>query len=241
MPAAPNDTLYEEVARLAGALASPTRLRALNLLLQEPKAIEELAEALGESTANTAAHMKALRAVGLVLPERRGKYVFQRPASDRVAQLFVALRDAGEELSPAVRALVLDDRPDETTSDVELDGLEAVAGRRGVVLVDLRPAREFAAGHLPSARSFPLALLPKHLGDLASKRRVLAYCRGRYCPNAKRGVTLLREAGVPAERLRFGVPEWRAAGRSLVRAAAPPATSSAAPVAPATRSPRGPR
>jgi rhodanese-related sulfurtransferase/DNA-binding transcriptional ArsR family regulator len=209
-----NDALYDELARLASALASPTRLRALNLLLQEPKAIEELSEALGESPANTAAHMKALRAVGLVVPERRGKYVFQRPADEVVARLFLALRNAGETLSPVIRSI--NDAPDEAASAVSSDELEAVTQGRGVVLVDLRPTREFAAGHLPGARSFPLSKLLDDVRDLPAKRRVLAYCRGRYCANARRGVELLRAAGVRAERLRFGVPEWRAEGRMLV-------------------------
>jgi rhodanese-related sulfurtransferase/DNA-binding transcriptional ArsR family regulator len=213
MPQA-NETLYEELAKLASALASPVRLRALNLLLQEPKAVEELAAALGESQANTTAHMKALRAAGLVIAERRGKYLYQKPADMVVLRLFLALRSTGEILSPHVR--LLNEAPDDTASSLSPAELEALVEEKKVVLVDLRPAREFKVGHIPGARSLPLDSLPQKAALLPSKRRILAYCRGRYCPNAKRGVHALREAGVRAERLRFGVPEWMADGRQLV-------------------------
>lgn len=215
----PNRVLYEELARLAAALASPTRLRALNLLLQVPKSIEELAEELGESPANTAAHMKALRAVGLVTAERRGKYVYQQPSQAAVLDLFLALRRSGEQLSPHVQ--LLNEAPDDTASLVEPAELESLLDGRKALLVDLRPEREFQAGHLPGARSLPFAELSHRYGELPAKRRILAYCRGRYCPKAKQGVLALRAAGVRAERLRFGVPEWLAEGRQLVSGSVP--------------------
>lgn len=209
-----NRALYEELARIAAALASPTRLRALNLILQVPKSIEELAEELGESPANTAAHMKALRSAGLVSAERRGKYVHQKPSEEAVLELFLALRAAGEALSPAIR--LLNEAPDDTASDVSPAELESLVVARKAILVDLRPAREFEAGHLPGARSMPFDTLSKRCRDVSRKRRILAYCRGRYCPTARQGVLALRIAGLRAERLRFGVPEWVADGRALV-------------------------
>lgn len=213
-----NRGLYEELARLAAALASPTRLRALNLILQAPKSIEELAEELGESQANTAAHMKALRGAGLVSAERRGKYVYQRPSHDAVLELFLALRAAGEVLSPHVR--LLNETPDDTASPVSPADLESIVGERKAVLVDLRPAHEFEAGHIPGARSLPFAELSQRHRELPSRSRILAYCRGRYCPNAKKGVLALRTSGLRAERLRFGVPEWLADGRELAAGSA---------------------
>lgn len=216
----PNRVLYEELARLAAALANPTRLRALNLLLQVPKSIDELADELGESHANTAAHMKALRAVGLVTAERRGKYVYQKPSQAAVLRLFLALRHSGEQLSPHVQ--LLNETPDDTASAVEPAELTALVDGRKALLVDLRPEPEFEAGHLPGARSIPFTELPQRYGELPSKRRILAYCRGRYCPRAKQGVLALRSAGLRAERLRFGIPEWIAEGRPLE--SAPPLT-----------------
>jgi DNA-binding transcriptional ArsR family regulator/rhodanese-related sulfurtransferase len=205
--------IYPELARIASALAHPTRLRALNLVFQGEKSIDELATLLGESPANTAAHMKILRDVGLVTARRQGKHVLQAAAAPSTLRLFVALREAGEVTSAAVKLLEKD--AGSTASSVDMGALEDVVGPRRALLVDLRPAEEFDAGHLPGATSLPIDALPARLAELPSRRRILAYCRGKYCPSAQRGTTVMREAGLRAERLAFGVPEWRAAGRAL--------------------------
>lgn len=206
--------LYEELARLAAALANPTRLRALNLILQIPKSIEELSEELGESHANTAAHMKTLRAAGLVAADRRGKHVYQKPAQKAALELFLALRAAGEVLSPNIR--LLNETPDETASAVAPADLECLLKERKAILIDLRPRLEFEAGHLPGASSLPFTELSERSGELPRERRILAYCRGRYCPQAKQGVLMMRTTGALAERLSFGVPEWLAEGRPII-------------------------
>lgn len=213
-PTQRSEAVNGELARIAGALANPTRLRAINLLLQEPKAIEELASALGESQANTTAHMKVLRGAGLVVADRRGKFIFQQVNGEEVLRLFMALRVAGEALSAPIR--LLNDAADDSESVLATDELNGALCEEDTVLVDLRPAREFAAGHLPGARSVPVAHLGEHAAALRRHRRVLAYCRGRYCTNAVLGVDILRADGVSAERLAFGVPEWRAAGQPIV-------------------------
>ncbi|MFN2427460.1 MAG: ArsR/SmtB family transcription factor [Candidatus Binatia bacterium] len=210
---APSERLYDELARLAGALASPTRLRALNLLFQGPKPVEALAELLGESEANTAAHMKVLRSAGLVIGKRSGKRIFQEPSSDVVLELFLALRNAGESVSPAV--MLLSDGRDETSSDVTQEALQEMSARRSRLLLDLRPRAEFDSGHIPGARSFPFSDLRDRIAELPLRRRILAYCRGKYCPTARTGVLALREVGLHAERLPFGVAEWRAAGHPV--------------------------
>ena len=209
-----NDDLYAELARLAASLSSPTRLRALNLLFQGEMSLDRLAEELGESEAHTAAHMKALRAAGLVTARREGKRVFQKADREAGLRLFLALRDAGEALLPAVR-LFEQSIDDESTSNVGMENLEETIGPRRAALVDLRPANEYEVGHLPGATSVPFAHLERTLPELPRARRILVYCRGKYCPNARRGTRVLREAGMRAERLRFGVPEWLASGRPL--------------------------
>jgi DNA-binding transcriptional ArsR family regulator/rhodanese-related sulfurtransferase len=208
-----NDGVYPELARVASALAHPTRLRALNLVFQGEKSIEALAGLLGESPANTAAHMKSLREAGLVTARRRGKHVFQAADAPSTVRLFLALREAAEATSAAVR--LLEHRGDEAASSVAIDALEAAVGPRRALLVDLRPAEEYQAGHLPGAASLPMSALSERVGALSPRRRILAYCRGKYCPNARKGTAALRAAGLRAERLAFGVPEWRAAGREL--------------------------
>lgn len=210
-----NDDLYAELARVAASLSSPTRLRALNLLFQGEKSIDQLAELLGESEANTAAHMKALRAAGLVTARKQGKHVFQLADRESGLRLFLALREAGEALSPAVRLIEQAGNDDQCTSEVTLGDLEACVGPRRALLIDLRPANEFEVGHLPGATSVPFSSLEEGLSELPRARRLLVYCRGKYCPNARRGTLVLREAGLRAERLRFGVPEWVASGRGL--------------------------
>lgn len=206
---APNP--YDELARMAAGLAHPTRLRILNMVFQGEKAIDELAQQLGESPANTAAHVKNLRAAGLVEARKQGKHVILT-ASDEVLRLFMVLRETNEALSPTARLLAADG---DDASDVTIDELASGEVVRGVALVDLRPESEFEAGHLPGAKSFPLGLLEARLAELPKRRRILVYCRGTYCPNARAGTRFLRERGFRADRLRFGVPEWRAAGLAL--------------------------
>lgn len=205
--------VYAQLARIASALASPVRLRALNLLFQGSKSIEALSLLLDESEANTAAHMKALRAAGLVTGTRRGKYVYLEPSDDTVLRLFLSLREAGERVNDGIRLLAT--RDDEGTSPVSLEDLEPLLSSRRVLLIDLRPESEFTLGHIPGARSAPLAVLEERARGLPARRRILAYCRGKYCAGTEQGVGMLRALGLRAERLRFGVAEWRASGRAL--------------------------
>lgn len=202
--------LYAGVAQTAAALASPTRLRALNLLFQGPKVIEALAEQLGESHANTAAHMKALRTVGLVSAQRQGKYVLQQVVLPEALRVFLALRAAAEQHHPEVHLALQDEVT--TASPVQPGELGELIAQRKAVVVDLRPEPEWRFGHIPGARSLPFEQVAARASDLPRKRRVLAYCRGKYCPTATAGVAALRSAGLRAERLTFGVPEWRGQG-----------------------------
>lgn len=204
------DDLYTGLSQVAAALASPTRLRALNLLFQGPKSIDALAVLLGESHANTAAHLKVLRAVGLIDARRHGKHLIQHAVEPEALRVFMALREAAERSHPAtqLKAAAVQ-RASATVGPHELQGL--LQSRR-VLVYDLRPEVEYAAGHIPGARSLPLEVLPERVARLRTKQRVMAYCRGKYCPSASQGVGLLREAGLRAQCLAFGVPEWRALG-----------------------------
>ncbi len=209
--------LYIGLARLGSALSNPSRLRALNFLVQRKRSVGELAELLDESPANTAAHVKALRTAGLVTAEKRGRHVMVDLADPSVVRLFVALREAGEAIEPTVRLLQhqTDIADGAEVADLDVPALHEQTAKRSTWLLDLRPSEEFEAGHLPHARSMPYEELEHRLAELSPRRSFLIYCRGKYCPKAKRGTHSLLQAGFRAKRLPFGVAEWRAAGHVL--------------------------
>ena len=210
------DVLYEQVARITRAAASPKRLELIEVLVQGEKTVEQLAADTDISVKLASAHLKALREARLVEARRAGRHVHYRLANRHVADFWVMLRTLAEE-----RLLELQAATRELTECV--DELAPVAGpelleqaRRGeVVMLDVRPGVEYAAGHLPCARSIPLQELNQRLQELPADRPVVAYCRGPYCLMAKEAVALLREHGIAAQRVEEGVAEWRHAGLPL--------------------------
>lgn len=210
------DHLYEQVARLGKALASPKRLELIELLCQREMAVETLATQAQISVKLASAHLKALRQAKLVEPRKDGKYVLYRLAAPGVADLWVALRSEAEarlvELQAALAAPVAH-RSD--LRGVDRRDILKRAGTAEVVVLDVRPADEFASGHLPHARSLPLAELKKKLTELPKDTPVVAYCRGPFCLMARDAVELLREKGYNAFHLSDGVAEWRARGLPL--------------------------
>lgn len=205
--------LYEQVARIGKALASPKRLELIELLCQGEKSVETLGAQSGMSVKLTSAHLSQLRRAQLVETRKEGKYVVYRLAGPGVAELWVHLRSEAEErlveLQLALASLV--ERKD------PLEGLDRAAilrkARAGEILVlDVRPAEEFQAAHLPHARSVPLNELKKRLTDLPKDVPVVAYCRGPFCLLAKSAVDLLHKKGYRAFHLADGVAEWRSRG-----------------------------
>jgi rhodanese-related sulfurtransferase len=208
--------LFEAIAMMGKAFASATRLELLDLLAQRPRTVEELARASGQSTANTSQHLQALHAAGMVTRAREGTRVRYAIAGDGALRLWLALRDAsGAQLAEVERAA-----RDYLGEDVEVirrDELIARIGRGDVVLVDVRPEEEFAAGHIDGARSIPLDELEQRLAELPADREVVAYCRGPYCAYAHEAVRRLQAAGRSARRLEEGWPEWRLADKPSKR------------------------
>jgi rhodanese-related sulfurtransferase/DNA-binding transcriptional ArsR family regulator len=209
------DALQQQLALIGHALASASRLRLLTLLAQGTKTVVELAAELGESLANTSAHLKVLRGACLVDREKKGRFVHYGLASPAIERLLVMLENVAEERLPELREVIrqFNDDPVEL---IELPPDELLAGVRAgrLSLVDVRPEREFAFGHLPGAKSLPLGTLRRKVPKLQGS--VVVYCRGPYCVGAKEAVTLLRKAGVRATRLPLGVMEWRARGLPVV-------------------------
>ncbi|MEW4571372.1 metalloregulator ArsR/SmtB family transcription factor [Tautonia sp. JC769] len=211
------DEIFESLASMGQALGNPHRLKMVSLLSHGEKTVERLAGAIGQSLAATSAHLKVLRNAGLVTAEKRGRHVHYRLAGDEVSALWLALRDLGERLRPEVREAIgwLSGDGDVLCPLDEQDVWEQVRQGRGV-LVDLRPADEYAAGHLPEACHLPFEELDSRARELPTGRDLLVYCRGPYCLMAIEGVRQLRTREYPARRLRFSVPEWKAAGLPVV-------------------------
>ncbi|MGH2967896.1 MAG: ArsR/SmtB family transcription factor [Solirubrobacteraceae bacterium] len=216
---AEKDALFEAIALMGKAFASPRRLAFLDLLAQAPRTVDELAKASGQSVANTSQHLQALHAAGMVTRAREGTSVRYALAGHEALNAWLALRDASvarlAEVERAAREYLGD--------DVEAIGREELIRRLrsgDVVLVDVRPGEEFAAGHIEGARSVPLDELQHRLAELPADREVVAYCRGPFCAYAHEAVRQLQAAGRSARRLDEGWPEWRLAGEPTVRSRA---------------------
>jgi len=201
------DALFDSIALMGKAFASPRRLELLDLLAQAPRTVDQLARTSGQSTANTSQHLQALHAAGMVTRAREGTSVRYTLAGDDALSLWLALRDTAlgrlAEVERAARNYL--------GEDVEAIGRDELIKRMRageVVLVDVRPPEEFHAGHIPGARSIPLDELEDRLAELPADCEVVAYCRGPLCAYAHQAVRQLHAAGRAARRLEHGWPEW---------------------------------
>jgi rhodanese-related sulfurtransferase/predicted transcriptional regulator len=203
--------LFEGLAEVARALGSGPRLLVLDVLAQGERSVEHLAAATGLSTANASQHLQVLRRAGLVAGRREGARVLYRVAGDEVVGLVVSLREVAARRVAGVERAARDYLGD----GVEAIGRAELAARMAageVVVLDVRPRVEFAAGHIQGARSMPLDELDARVQEIAEDAEVVAYCRGPYCVFAHEAVRRLNRAGRRARRLEDGWPEWRLAG-----------------------------
>jgi rhodanese-related sulfurtransferase len=200
--------LFEAISVMGKAFASPRRLELLDLLAQAPRSVEELAEASGQSIANASQHLQALHAAGMVTRAREGTRVRYAISDEEALRLWLALRDASAaHLAGVERAA--QDYVGEDVEEIDRDELRARLAREDVVLIDVRPAEEYAAGHITGAKSIPIDELDQRLNELPQDREVVAYCRGPFCAYAHRAVRRLAASGRDASRLEDGWPEWR--------------------------------
>jgi rhodanese-related sulfurtransferase/DNA-binding transcriptional ArsR family regulator len=206
------DALLEQFARVGKALASPKRLELLDLLAQGERPVEALSRAADLSVTLTSAHLQALRRAGLVATRRDGTSVHYRLAGADVARLLADLRAVASahlpDVGAAARAYLGDDQPRQLTRDELLARL----AEDEVLVLDVRPAEEYAAGHIPGAVGVPLEELAGRLAELPGGSEIVAYCRGAYCVLAHDAVRLLTERGRRGLRLADGMLEWRLAG-----------------------------
>jgi rhodanese-related sulfurtransferase len=211
--------LFDEFARAAKALASGRRIELLDVLANGERTVEALAGEVGLSAANASQHLQILRQAGLVAGRREGTSVHYRLAAPEVFELWRTLRTlAASRLAEVERlaAAYLGAR-DELEPVTREELARRLQDGDDLVVLDVRPAAEYAAGHLPGAVSIPVAELRRRLAELPAGREIVAYCRGPYCAFAHEAVAVLREAGVPARRLEDGLPDWEAAGLAVAR------------------------
>src|SRR5437660_12884944 len=150
---------------------------------------------------------------GLLTTRREGTRIFYTLASERVGELWSALQDVAAEHVAGLERLAgayLGDR--DGVEVVDRKELAARLKRREVLVLDVRPVAEYAAGHIARARSVPVGELRRHLRALPKDADVVAYCRGPYCVYADEAVRELNRKGYQARRLIDGFPEWRRAG-----------------------------
>jgi rhodanese-related sulfurtransferase/predicted transcriptional regulator len=213
--------MFDAFGEVAKALANGRRAELIDVLAQGERHVDELASEIGQSVANTSFHLRVLATTGMVTTRRDGTRIYYRLASDRVAELWAALRDVAAAHHDQLAALAADYLGDrsrlEQISRAEL--AERLANGE-VVIVDVRPVAEFAAGHIAGARSIPIDELAAGITSLPADVEVVAYCRGPYCVYADDAVRLLRRRGRAARRLQDGFPEWRRADLPVEVAAA---------------------
>jgi len=207
------DRVYEQLARMGKAVASPQRLELLDLLSQGPRTVENLAQEAHLTVANTSRHLQILRAARLIEAEKEGVFVRYRVADEAVVDFFRSLR-----VLAASRLAELDQITRQFFKDrgalepVDRKALLARARKGLVTVLDVRPPEEYRSGHIAGAISIPLHELEDRLAELPHDQDIVAYCRGPYCVLAAQAIELLQEHGFRAVRLEDGVPDWRARG-----------------------------
>ena len=211
--------LYELFSQIAAAMANPHRLELLDLLVQAPRTVEDLAREAHMSVANTSQHLQRLKQARLVTGERDGLYVRYRLADPAVARLWLELRQvAAQQNAEVQQALDAYRRQRHEFEPISAAELRRRLARDEVVLLDVRPRVEYEAGHLPHAISMPHELLEQRLDELPPDKTVVAYCRGPYCVFADDALAILSQHGRQVRRLEEGVAEWRQAGYALQEA-----------------------
>ncbi|MDA8117704.1 MAG: metalloregulator ArsR/SmtB family transcription factor [Actinomycetota bacterium] len=210
---AAKSALFDAVAEVAGALATGRRLEILDLLNQGERSVDEIAREIGQSSANTSHHLRSLARAGLVRQRREGTRIYYRLAGAEVGALWDALREVAEGTRDDLARLQAAYAGD--LSEIEVvsrDKLAQMMRDAEVVVIDVRPEVEYLAGHIADALSIPITELEHRISEIPAGRRVVTYCRGRYCAFAPAAVRLLGEYGIDAVRLEEGFPEWRRAG-----------------------------
>jgi len=207
------ERLYELFAQIGNALANSHRLELIDLLIQAPRTVQELADLTQMSVANTSQHLQCLKRTHLVISQRVGQSISYHLADPSIARLWVELRRVAQNQLPETEQVMGQYRAHrndfEKISAKEVnDGID----QDEILLIDARPEVEFHAGHLPGAISLPVDMIPSRINELPMGKMVVTYCRGPICIDADEAGIMLAAYGYPVKRLKDGVVEWQEAG-----------------------------
>ena len=202
-------SLYAELAKIGKSLSSDRRLEVLDLLAQSPKTVEGLARQTGMSVANTSRHLQTLREANLVARQKQGNYVVYALASSQVEHLFYLLRDVGETQLLAMRQIQRNFDAQEQVQTLDLSAATKLLTREDVQLLDVRPAEEYQAGHIPGAINVPVDELARRVAELVPDKDIIVYCRGHLCALTNQATRLLNEHGRHAYSLNESYYDWR--------------------------------
>lgn len=207
------DVVFEQFAGIAGAFAAPKRLEIIDVLAQGERDVDSLSKQVDITVANTSRHLQILKRARLVETRREGVRIFYRLADDDVVKCWLMLQKLAEKRSSEIRevARMFFEQRDALQPISKEELIQRVENDE-VIVVDVRPPEEYQKGHIPGAISLPLAELKTNSPDLPKDKQVVAYCRGQYCVLSAEAMTILKNAGFQALRLKEGLPEWKAAG-----------------------------
>jgi rhodanese-related sulfurtransferase len=206
-------SLFSQFARVGKALSNGNRLELLEFIAQGERSVDQLAKVAGLTVANTSQHLQVLRQAGLVSSRKQGLKVFYELSGNDVIELFDILRLVAERNIAEVDKLVdafLTIKDD--LEPIPRDELISRVKQGLVTVLDVRPAEEYDAGHVPGAVNVTLSELETYLDTLDASKEIVAYCRGPHCILAFDAVKKCRDKGLNAHRLEDGFPEWKLAG-----------------------------
>lgn len=204
---------YNELAKITKALGNPRRMEIIDLLAQGPFSVEKIAEQTNLSVANASQHLQVLKAARLVEISKKGNFIFYQLTNEKVFQAWRALRELGLDLNAEAEKLVNDFyRSGEKIDPVSIEELRQKISGQDVIILDVRPGEEYQRGHIKEATSIPIEDLARRINELPKGTEIIAYCRGPLCVYADEAVSLLREKGFNARRLKEGYPDWKAMG-----------------------------
>ncbi|WP_448954740.1 ArsR/SmtB family transcription factor [Labrys neptuniae] len=205
--------LFSELAEIARTLGHAHRLMLLEHIAQGERPVERLAELTDLTVANTSQHLQHLRRAGFVETRRDGKRVLYRLGKGPIEAMLASLRAYAGHVRAEIRELAADPANAEGRHDsISRDELLERLGSGGITLLDVRPAEEYALGHLPGALNIPVDELEWRLAELPKGQEIVAYCRGPYCVLSTTAAALLDANGFRIRRLAAGFPDWKAAG-----------------------------